>query len=72
MNKLFGNINASDLAKKLGVHYKTVLFWFKKNRLPGAKRSLTSNEILIPDDTVRLLMENRGIVQKKQRNKKVA
>lgn len=53
--------NATTLAKKLGVHYKTVIFWWNTGRLEGAHKSPFSREILIPISTAEKLFKDYGV-----------
>lgn len=52
--------NAKALSVMLGVHYKTVLYWWKKGKLTDAMRSPITNEIRIPRQTVKKLLKQHG------------
>lgn len=53
--------NAKSLAEILGVHYRTVLNWWKNGVLEGAHKSPVSNEILIPEPTANRLFKEYGV-----------
>jgi predicted site-specific integrase-resolvase len=52
--------NAKALSKKLRVHYKTVLYWWRTGKLKGAYRSDISREILIPERLANDLFKKYG------------
>lgn len=61
MNKIPKYYNAKTLSKKLKVHYKTVLYWWRTGKLEGAKRSEISREILIPEALANELFKKYGV-----------
>ncbi len=52
--------NATTLSQLLGVHYKTVLYWWKNDKLKGATRSPITKEIRIPKELAHKLAKEHG------------